>query len=94
MDEQQPHRAGSLSDTALVVLARIEERWERGLGEVKQDVRDVQKTLQGLVERLDNRHEKLEARVRTLEFRSAWLTGALATVAIVWPFILKKLGLP
>ncbi len=93
MDDAPVHK-GSLSDTALVVLARMEERWERGLAEVKLDVREVQHTLQGLVERLDNRHEKLEARVRSLESRSAWLTGALATVAVIWPFIVKYIHFP
>lgn len=74
-------------------LARIEERWDRGLAEVKADVREMRGTLQELVDRLDDRHEKLDERVRHLENRGAWTAGALAALGLAWPFVARKLGL-
>ncbi len=74
------------------IMQHLEERFREDIRELKLDFKEMRATLQTLIGKLDERNEKLEARLRIVESRQAWMTGALGTLSLIWPFILKKAG--
>lgn len=65
---------------------RIEDRLERGLGEVKA-------ILARLESKMDARHDKLDDRVRAVENRLYWFTGFGAAGGVLVGILLRKAGL-
>jgi len=74
-------------------VARLfEARLERSIEKVEAALARIEAKLETQGVKVELKQEKLDDRIRKIEGKWAMADGVVASVAVAWPILLKKIG--